>query len=711
MATPPPPPTPDLTAERRTKKSIDFNVGKASGNGTNGNGTHQKKKKHQGGGGSNNSKNNSRQKATSDNANGGVQSPSGNSVNGDHKHARDSNGNKATTSRPQKKQRSKYSKTTTMTSSSPSSSLAHKCLYMIVFALGTVFSLSLLFSTCAYIGCGTDNVHNMVDVALAKKSRGESTLDMLQQLKKSSAAGSSDNDSADEGDSSTLHESMCQVSSLAIGHFVHYLPNAQWLVLRNPFTSGVLEDDDESSELKKKEDKRRKGIVRRVLSKHKEKHLESTESTSPASEEIDRRHPLRHIIEGASIFSHHRKEKKMKKEEKKKMQKMKKKQQTGQKEDDEVEVDWKKWKYAMSDDYEIQSDQIGMIKELAKRVNEKANQLRVCKDDADCSDNEKDQIASLSEGLNMPYKPFQERLDAVAWGGINTDSTRWWQRKDTKDPKRISSQSAGGRLLMAYLKIMKWPKSMHVKYPFRLCAKGCDAEVSLLHTLEWREKYKPWCMSDASVQFNKAGFIYSRGHSRAGPRQRLEAEKAKDPSMLDNAGHSMVYYRPGLASPSDDPGLYGRSMINGLELAVADSLARNKGTIGRFNVVMDCKGMGSKQSPSIADVKKLFSVLQDHFPDRLGVLLAANLSGLTQMLMKMVLPFVTEDVRAKIHIIPNGEDERREMLLQFMDEEEIPYYLGGKDEYRFDPKEYYQGKCILPEDGIFGYVTSMPYHA
>jgi hypothetical protein len=172
-----------------------------------------------------------------------------------------------------------------------------------------------------------------------------------------------------------------------------------------------------------------------------------------------------------------------------------------------------------------------------------------------------------------------------------------------------------------------------------------------------------------------------------------------------------VWYRPGLASPSDDEEMYTRSIINVLDVAVSESLIRNRGTIGRFNIVMDCGGMSSRNSPTIAGAKRLFSILQDHYPDRLGVLLAANLSGLTQMLMKMMMPFVTEDVRAKIHIVPNGAEERREMLLQFMTEDEIPYYLGGKDDYKYDAKEYYRGKCVLPEDAIRDYIAMMPYHA
>ena len=699
-------------------KSVGFNIGQSNGNGAKkkkGSATHHQHQ-HQ-----------------------GNISPSGSSING-HMHARDDSGGPSSTSRPpHKRQRP-------MPSSSPNNNESSSpILYLIFFALGTLITLPLLFSTTAYIRCGRGNVDALVDVALVQKYRGMSTLNMMKSLQQqqqqqsttSSASGEEEDGSLENNVSvvspSDLHEHMCQASSIAIGHLVHYLPSyTHWLVLRNPFVSvdmEALESAYTSTEQKTKEEKRRKGLFR-VLNKHKKKHQDATTtaaggggpSSSSASEEIDRKHPVRHIIEGASIFSRHRKQKKMEKEEKLKLAKQKKKKEegAGKAEDEEqasgeIEVDWKKWKYAMSDDYDLKSDEMSLIKELAQRVITRAStNMKVCKEDAtvsECNESEKE-IASLSEGgSNMPNKPIQERLDAVAWGGIDSYSTKWWAKKGCKDPKRISAHSEGGRLLAAYLKIMKWPKSMTAKYPFRLCKDGCDSEVSILHTLEWREKYKPWCMSEDAKKFNKAGFMYYRGHSRAGPRQRDDASKVNDPSLLNGQGHSMVYYRPGLASPSDNPDLYGRTMINALEMAVADSLVRNKGTVGRFNVVMDCKGMGSKQSPTIADVKKLFSVLQDHFPDRLGVLLAANLSGLTQMLMKMVLPFVTEDVRAKIHIIPNGEEERREMLMQFMDEEFTPDFLGGKDEYQFDSREYYQGKCILPEEGILEYQTTMPYHA
>ena len=563
----------------------------------------------------------------------------------------------------------------------------------------------------------------------------------------------------------TVHESVCYVTSIAIAHILHHLPEeARSILVSGHQNLGTIIIADGSTTMTTiHENFSRKNIFQRVTTDHTKKHHDrsydkSSSSSSSASEEIDRMHPIRHILEGASIYTHVRKQKQMVKwEETKKKKKSKHhvlmdehdNDLLGREEQEDIVVDWKKWKYAMSDDYELSSEEITMVTTLAERVRDLANTIVRCTPTeveetndgiyfTDCNNLEEEEestmrrrrvISSLSEGLDMPYRPFHERVDFVAWGGggretknNDTDTSSWWPKQNVlgeASSTALSSHSEGGRLLAGYLKIMKWPSpDFHVKFPFRLCARGCDSEVAVLHTLEWRTKYKPWCVSEETIHFNRDGFIYARGHSRPGLRQRelLDATATTTTTTeqklsLSLAGHSMVWFRPSLASPTDNPHQYGRSVIHAVEMAVSDSLERNDGTIGRFNVVVDCANMSSKNSPSMSGVKTVFSVLQDHFPDRLGVLLLANLSGLTQLLLKMVLPFVTEDVRAKIHIIPTDEVERREMLLQFIDEKHIPYYLGGKDGYEFDAEGYYQGKCVLPDESIQEYLTTMPYHA
>lgn len=55
--------------------------------------------------------------------------------------------------------------------------------------------------------------------------------------------------------------------------------------------------------------------------------------------------------------------------------------------------------------------------------------------------------------------------------------------------------------------------------------------------------------------------------------------------------------------------------------------------------------------------------------------------------------------------------------MQFIDLEQVPTVFGGKDNYVFDINEYYRGsiggreKCVLEEDEIREYITTMPYHA
>lgn len=590
----------------------------------------------------------------------------------------------------------------------PRTATTHGALYhRLLFTLLSFITIPILLSTCIHFGYCTNVESNLV---LSPQT--------------------------------TIQESACHVSSIAIIHILHHLPkDAQLLVERvHHFIGTIIVGVDRRMTMTiHKNDDWKKTLFQRVTADHAKKHQDrtynndkvSSSSSSSASEEIDRMHPIRHILEGASIYTHVRKQKQLMKleVEKKKIQQHFPDDHDNLDGDAAIVIDWKKWKYAMSDDYELSSEEIFLVQTLAERVLAMSNTLVRCStagEDAnaistECNpedDNEMQRIAisSLSDGLEMPYRPFHERVDSVAWGGeLNHDTDMsWWPKQNDKDisstSTTISYHSEGGRLLAGYLKIMKWPSDLHVKFPFRLCAGGCDSEVAVLHTLEWREKYKPWCVSEETVRFNNDGFIYARGHSRPGSMQRVQSNE-QTTSLQQKAGHSMVWLRPGLASPTENLHQYIRSVIHAIEMAVSDSLHRNAGTIGRFNVVIDCANMSSKNSPSMSGVKILFSVLQDHFPDRLGVLLLANLSGLTQLLLKMVLPFVTEEVRAKIHIIPNDEVERRMMLQQFIDEKHIPYYLGGKDEYEFDAAEYYQEKCILSEDGIKEYLTTMPYHA
>merc|ERR1712194_52294 len=102
--------------------------------------------------------------------------------------------------------------------------------------------------------------------------------------KRGSAVGSSGGEEAMTATTTSLQDSMCQVSSLAIGHFLYYLPYAQWLVLRNPFDTSFLD--------------------RASLEAAREIELERKEEEEEESKQRGsiRKNPILRIFEGASIF-------------------------------------------------------------------------------------------------------------------------------------------------------------------------------------------------------------------------------------------------------------------------------------------------------------------------------------------------------------------------------------------------------------------------
>ena len=211
-------------------------------------------------------------------------------------------------------------------------------------------------------------------------------------------------------------------------------------------------------------------------------------------------------------------------------------------------------------------------------------------------------------------------------------------------------------------------------------------------------------MTTSAFNANKVGWIYVRGYS---------------PSRYTNSkegGSAVLWYRPGLEKiPSDKYEEFTRILIQGVETCVADALNRSNGKVGRCNVVLDAKGFGLSMIPSMGATKKLLTMLKDHFPGRMGVFVIANIARPAQMMLNLVLPFLSVEVRQKIHLLPSNKDERSKLLNALVEEEFVPYWLGGKDRYVFNADEYYNsGKYkteFISDEAGLEYMKTMPYHA
>jgi hypothetical protein len=309
-------------------------------------------------------------------------------------------------------------------------------------------------------------------------------------------------------------------------------------------------------------------------------------------------------------------------------------------------------------------------------------------------------LTRLAKTIEEIEPNWQERASNVRWGG---DTGPHWLAPKQLQGSTTQQQSLtdlealeGGNLFYSYLRIVQWPETLTVDFPFKLCSKGCYLDVAIRHTLEFREKYKPWMVSPAAKVENSKGSCYFRGFS---------------PSLTEdeNGSHAVVWIRPGQRTKVNDVA-YTRAYINTLERAVAASLQRTGGRVGKFNVVVDGSHFSWGLLPS--QIKMFVTMLQDHFPDRLGMVLLTNLGWVGEFVVKLFLPLITEEVRNKITVLPHGIVERNQLLETVVGRENVPAWLDGADAYEFDVDVYYANESMYASDEDANeYLTTMPYHA
>lgn len=188
----------------------------------------------------------------------------------------------------------------------------------------------------------------------------------------------------------------------------------------------------------------------------------------------------------------------------------------------------------------------------------------------------------------------------------------------------------------------------------------------------FREQYKPWAITPSAFAENKKGWVYVRGYS---PIER---------------GGSVLWCRLGLHKISvERHEEYFRALLHGVETCVKDALQRSNGKNGKCNIVIDASGVGFSYIPPINITKKILPIFDQLFSGRFGNLVVVNMAMAAQIFFKVVMPFLPDNVQSKIHILPKNSEEASNMLKSLVEEEFIPTWLGGRDNYVFNADEYY----------------------
>ena len=314
---------------------------------------------------------------------------------------------------------------------------------------------------------------------------------------------------------------------------------------------------------------------------------------------------------------------------------------------------------------------------------------------------------------------FLRRSSLVPWGGPSASTST--PTSDSESYQWFSSQENGRNLLYGYLRLMKWPADLRTsvcrnnlqqhaqqqqqqRLPRVDGGETCDAKTIIFHSLTFRENFKPWIVTKSMIKSNSNGAMYHHGfspslydimhhHRYRGTQddsQHLPRSDGENSGISwPTLGHSLVWIRPALRIHVDDESTV-RAAINILDRAVAASLQRSGGRVGKFNVVFDMKGLSWKSTPSMTCIKSALTILNNHYVDRLGIVLLVNMSHVSEVLLNLVRPLLSPEVRNKIVIVPSRDKKHREEVLSsVLGSHNIPTWLGGFDTYEFNLMNYY----------------------
>jgi hypothetical protein len=309
----------------------------------------------------------------------------------------------------------------------------------------------------------------------------------------------------------------------------------------------------------------------------------------------------------------------------------------------------------------------------------------------------KDRLMKEDTNTGNTKNWFETRMKNVKY----SSGALWWfpEQNSWGDDK----EHHGTRLITSFLNIMKWPEDLITNYPYSgICSDGCPVDFAVYNSLRYREEYQPQKMTVSALKENRNGWVYVRGYSPSRYHQ--------DASI---GGSSVLWMTPGLHK-MEDPEPYTRVLMNAIDRCIGDALIRSGGTNGKCNIVVDCADFGLSKIPPLVPTKRALKMLQDHNPDRLGVLVMLNASSAAQMFLKVLMPFLPDIVRQKIHLVPNDPKERLKMMKELVEEKFIPVRLGGTDNYKFHADHYYSSEVkteVLSDEEGVKYYETLPYYA
>lgn len=153
---------------------------------------------------------------------------------------------------------------------------------------------------------------------------------------------------------------------------------------------------------------------------------------------------------------------------------------------------------------------------------------------------------------------------------------------------------------------------------------------------------------------------------------------------VDKELRPILFVKP---SYNDNPVDYRlRSLVYTLEEAI-QSMDVTRGVEKMCLIAdFDTESKLQKKSPDgLAIAKGFLNILQNHYPERLGIFFALNLPWYVRMFYTLISPFIDPKTKAKIHFLNGNKDYIKAELLKHINEDQLESKYGGTRKIEPDP--------------------------
>lgn len=215
------------------------------------------------------------------------------------------------------------------------------------------------------------------------------------------------------------------------------------------------------------------------------------------------------------------------------------------------------------------------------------------------------------------------------------------------------------------------------------------AKKMLEETLKWRSTYKP-----EEIRWHEVAHEGETG-------------KVSKANFHDRLGRTVLIMRPGMQNTASPEGNI-RHLVYLIENGIL-SLPEGQ---EQMSWLIDFNGWSMNTNVPIKTARDIIYILQNHYPERLAIVVLYSPPRIFEAFWKVVQYFVDPKTFQKIRFVYPNKKESAETMKSFFDTENLPSEFGGNATLKYDHQEF--SRLMIEEDvksaKYWGFDNTPPRH-